>query len=174
MRRLSFLESCRIVVHYRFPFRAAEHIRSPSEECFLFCSGALSVLVKFAHMPLYLHRSMIRVALFAALLHALSATASYLGASADGVRVVEICSSFGIERIHLDADGNPVDAPQAHHSPYCDYCAAGQLPVNPAKTHVLEEVLDQFVPGSNWSPHLNRFPQISLVAHRPRAPPLRG
>ncbi len=120
------------------------------------------------------HHLLSWIALVAMLLHALSATVSYLKARADGVQVVEVCTSFGaIERIRVGADGQPVEAPPVAHAVHCDYCAAGQTPgLHPALSVLLREGGPQaFRPV--WFPHARPHPAPRRSAHSPRAPPAR-
>lgn len=117
-----------------------------------------------------LHRFLLHAAILAALLHALSATIGYLKASADGVRVVEVCTSFGVERIHVDAAGNTVDAPPHSHAPHCDYCAAGQMAGLHRSRLVFEGGCALHASGG-WYLHPRRYPEPRSPAHGPRAPP---
>lgn len=123
-------------------------------------------------MPRHLYRHLLWAALFGVLLHALSGTISYLKASIDGIQVVEVCTSFGIERIHLDAAGNPIDAPPAEHAVHCDYCAAGQTPGLHRTTVLLEQAgsASEFIPA--WFPQVRLHPETRPIAHAPRAPPV--
>lgn len=100
-------------------------------------------------------------------------TVSYLIASARGVQVVEVCSSFGVKRITLDAQGRPLDAPpDASHAPsHCSFCVASLDPCVPSPAALAPH--GQFpVADAPPEPRSALFVTALPRRYQARAPPL--
>lgn len=120
--------------------------------------------------PVVLQRLLFGIAVFSALLHGLSSTASYLLASEDGKRVVEVCSSFGVKQVLVDAQGEPVAPDDGYGKLYCDFCAAGSMwAVLTTLPLLTPSELTTAFPGTEASPSL-RIKRM-WTEQVPRAPP---
>lgn len=111
-------------------------------------------------------------AVLAAFLSAMAPTISYMLASAHGLQVVGLCSSFGAKTLAIPSRGQPTDSEHAPVFKRCQFCLASQgAAVAPALAHEigLPNLADYrgapvvFV----WNPAIWRD------AH-PRAPPAIG
>lgn len=120
-------------------------------------------------LPAALNRLLFCIAFFAAMLHGFSTTASYLLAD-DGKSVVEVCSSFGVKQVLVDAQGQPVDPDGGYGKLYCDFCAAGSMwAVLTTLPPLAATELTTIFPGTAASPSL-RLKRM-WVEQVPRAPP---
>lgn len=115
---------------------------------------------------------LLTIALVAALINALVPTISYVLARSQGVQIVEVCTSFGIKKVALDAAGRPVEHQSPAHGAHCQFCMAAQdaaaiptLPTLPG--HPVLVAFD----GSICGKPLAR-PATSWLQARPRAPPI--
>lgn len=87
--------------------------------------------------PIFRHRLATRWTLWVALWMAFAPTLSYLWGARAGVEMVELCSSFGVQRVWVDAqspdEGGPVstDLAASGHCPFClNLPQLGALPVS--------------------------------------------
>jgi len=121
--------------------------------------------VRFRHFLLH-------AALFAALLHGFSATASYLLAAVNGTKVIEVCSSFGLKKVVVGETGEPVNPADGMGKPYCDFCAAGFMGVALPALRPLPVLTRVLASASQREPErVLRFKRM-WVEQSPRAPPL--
>jgi hypothetical protein len=103
---------------------------------------------------------------------AFAPTVSYLLASARGLQVIEICSSFGIKRITLDASGSPIDPQPAspESQSHCSFCIASLSPCTGAASVVTPGVVATAADFQSQIA-LARFQSGARSGYRARAPP---
>ncbi|MGB0129061.1 MAG: DUF2946 family protein [Rhodocyclaceae bacterium] len=115
---------------------------------------------------------LLRIALVAALINALVPTLSYVLARSQNLQVVEMCTSFGIQRVLVDVAGGPADPKSPSQSPHCKFCMSAQDAAAVAAPLLLAPKSIQYAcsgPVSAGCPPRKApvWPQA-----RPRAPPL--
>ncbi|MBS1207943.1 MAG: hypothetical protein H6R19_341 [Proteobacteria bacterium] len=114
----------------------------------------------------------LRIALLAAFVNALVPTVSYLFAASTGKQVVEICTSFGLKMVLLEASEHPFEPAGHEQNIRCQFCLASQdaaafiLPLVAPSPLVLHVSAPGF--AVSFPPEVRkRWPE-----GRPRAPPV--
>lgn len=124
--------------------------------------------------PIFRHRLSTRWTLWVALWMAFAPTLSYLWGARAGMEMVELCSSFGVQQVWVDAqapDANgevPEDLAASGHCPFC--LNLPQLGVLPVADFHFSARATAIAPVAFW--RAEAAPATSTWrAQAPRAPP---
>lgn len=116
---------------------------------------------------------LLSIALVAALINALAPTISYVLARSQNLQVVELCTSFGIKKILVDAAGEPAGQEAPSHNPHCQFCMAAQDATAVTIAFALAAKPIFFARSGLICSGCAPRPTPAWLQARPRAPPLR-